>query len=348
MDAPAVKRLKTDTLPQCCTDAASAATALHAKCLRSCLGIQRETQRDKQQVKQRSRNAQAIHRMLLRMCSSPRAAVVGTEQYACVQAIIEGGFADWTAAIRAAAVRSYLPALKALLAAAPGEQHLRLAQCAISSSCCSTANDEKQRSTAQRFVDYAITEFRKAGGDFHAVMNAGCTLLHESVLKSSGGSSIVRKALLATVTEAASMQQQQQCSLLAQQDANDCTALHLAVGPAAAAWHNAEALADLLSHSSAAALSGALPKQDKEGRSVLHYAISKSSDADGQLQKLLLKCNELGVPSAVLRIRDYQGADAVCCARRDGNSAVLSLLQQHGVREVRRIQLDTNTQVIFM
>jgi hypothetical protein len=74
---------------------------------------------------------------------------------------------------------------------------------------------------------------------------------------------------------------------------------------------------------------------------VLHYAISKSSDAGGSLQKLLSRCKELGVLTAVLRLRDYSGADAVCCARRDSRPTVLSLLQQHGIHEVRLTFSDT-------
>jgi ankyrin repeat protein len=173
-----------------------------------------------------------------------------------------------------------------------------------------------------------------------ADITAGRTLLHESVLKGSG---VVRRALLAATAETAStqQQQQQQCCQLAQQDGSGCTALHAAVGASAASWHNTKALRDLLSRSSAAALIEALPKQDKDGRSVLHYAVSKSSDADGSLQKLLSKCKELGVLSSVLRIRDYSGADAVCCARRYGRAAVLSLLQQHGIHEVMLTVSDT-------
>jgi ankyrin repeat protein len=199
----------------------------------------------------------------------------------------------------------------------------------------------KQRSATQSFVDYVITQFLEAGGILQATITAGRTLLHESVLKGSGGSTVVRRALLAATAETANTQQQQQCCLLAQQDCSGCTALHAAVEASTASWHNTKALRDLLSRSSAAALIEALPKQDKDGRSVLHYAVSKSSDADGSLQKLLSKCNELGVLSSVLRIRDYSGADAVGHARRYGRAAVLSLLQQHGIHEVRLTLSDT-------
>jgi hypothetical protein len=326
-DAPAAKRLKTDDLPSCCADAASAASALHAHCLRS-LSAKRVKQQE-QSVKQRKRNANAFSTMLLRMCSSPRAAVVGTEHFACVQAIIDGGFAaDWASGIRAAAVHSHLPALKALIASAPSDQLSRLAQTAIASSCDTAVKDAKQRSALQGFIDYALAQFIAAGGNLQADITAGRTLLHQSVLKGSGGSTVVRRALLAATAEAASTQQQQQCCLLAQQDGSGCTALHAAVGASTASWHNTKALKDLLSHSSAAAVTEALSKQDKDGRSVLHYAVSKSSDAGGSLQKLLSKCKELGVLTSVLRIRDYSGADAVGHARRYGRAAVLSLLQQ--------------------
>eukprot|EP00953_Heterococcus_sp_UTEX-ZZ885_P024772 13523-Heterococcus_DN1.PRE.2 len=262
-------------------------------------------------------------------------------------AIINGGFAaDWSSGIRAAAVHSNLPVLKALLAAAPSDQLSRLAQCALASSCDTAVKDAQQRSATQSFVDYALAQFFEAGGNLQADITAGRTLLHESVLKGSG---VVRRALLAATTETAStqQQQQQQCCLLAQQDSSDCTALHAAVEASTASWHNTKALRDLLSRSSAAALIEALPKQDKDGRSVLHYAVSKSSDADGSLQKLLSKCKELGVLSSVLRIRDYSGADAVCCARRYGRAAVLSLLQQHGIHELQEplqgAELDCST-----
>jgi hypothetical protein len=49
--------------------------------------------------------------------------VAGTEQLKCVQAMIDDGFsADWASGIKAAAVRSHLLALNALLAAAPSDQ----------------------------------------------------------------------------------------------------------------------------------------------------------------------------------------------------------------------------------
>jgi hypothetical protein len=140
-DAPAAKRHKTSGLPQCCADAASAAAALHSDCLRSLLSMQRVKQ-DEQSVKQRKQEAKALRIMLLRMCNSPGAAVVGTEQYACVQAIIEGGFStDWASGIRAAAANSHLPALKALIASAPSDQLSRLAQTAIASSCDTAVKD---------------------------------------------------------------------------------------------------------------------------------------------------------------------------------------------------------------
>jgi hypothetical protein len=192
--------------PQCCTDSASAATALHAQCLRSLLSIQQVKQQEEQQVKQRKRNAKALRTMLLRMCSSPHAAVAGTEHFKCVQAIIDVGFAaNWASGIKVAAANSHLPALKALLAAAPCEQLSRFAQCAIVSSCDTAAKVEKQRKAVQSFIDHAITQFIAAGGELQAGITAGRTLLHESVLKGSGGRGVVRRALLAATAETASI-----------------------------------------------------------------------------------------------------------------------------------------------
>jgi ankyrin repeat protein len=182
----------------------------------------------------------------------------------------------------------------------------------------------------------------QAGADVHAQTAAGDTALHKAVAaskKNSRTSSTTVKALLtvrpatAAATIAAdddnsSQQQQQQQLLLAQQDANGCTALHLAVGTDRLSGYKTEVLTALLEHSSATDLAAALILSDKHGSTVLHYAIAKACDTE-TLELLLAACTRVGALQQLLSLSDAAGLTPVHVARMYNDAAVISVVQRY-------------------
>jgi ankyrin repeat protein len=168
----------------------------------------------------------------------------------------------------------------------------------------------------------------RAGADKHAKTTAGDTALHKAVAVSNASSSTVKALLTADKNSAPQQEQQQQQSLLAQQDSNGCTALHLAVGTDRLSGYKIERLKVLLKHSSTKDSAASLAVSDQHGNTVLHYAVAKSC-ATETLELLLAACTRVGALQQLLILPDAAGLTPLRTARVYSDAAVVDVLQRY-------------------